>query len=65
MGTNRSSGKLESELQGGFGGGGGMSSDDGDTWATVTGEVYWNPTATLTANRRPHVPAQVCFLCFD
>ena len=57
---------LESELDGRLGCGRGMSSDDREPWATVTGEVYWNPTATVTTTRRrSHVPAQVSLLCFD
>ena len=64
-GRNRSSARLESELTGGLGCGRGMSSDDRDAWATVTSEVYWNPTATVTAGRRSQVAAQVGFLCLE
>ena len=47
MGTIRSLGRLESELSFGVRGGGGMSSDNGDTYVAVPGEVYWNLTAKV------------------
>ena len=56
------SGLFQSELSGGVGGGGGINMADVEGWATVTGEVYWNPTATTTTTTRCDAAPQVAIL---